>query len=294
MDFKSVYMPTLRQLLLNDYKPIISISKNGQNNPGDVDEEFIALPRFLRLACENRPHAIEMLHAEGDSLLETSPIWEHIRAQRTSFYSKNIDNLVAFANDQAERYVNRARSYRALTEIMEVLRRHPIKTRLYKLQAELPINEMAKYEDRENAKYPCYIIGDKQFENSLMIKDVTPSVEKMLRVYGERVKRINENEVVVDWDAVGHALRSAYQAIAILQNGDFSYPLPQTDYLRKVKVGQIEYSEIQQELSRVTDLVKHLKAQSSLPEEVNFESWEDRLIGYYLNSFPELREVECK
>jgi len=48
-DIKGIYLPTLNELLLGNYKPYINLDSNkkGKNDSSDVDEEYIALPTFI-------------------------------------------------------------------------------------------------------------------------------------------------------------------------------------------------------------------------------------------------------
>lgn len=297
LDFKTVYMPTLQELLLNTYNPVISISPKGQNKAGDVDEEYIALPRFIQLACENRPIAIEMLHAEGENLLQTSPIWTDLQSRRKSFYSKNVENLVTFARAQAERYDIKGATYVRLGKLKEILESHPRKTRLWRLQESnsLPVDDLCHYEERNEGQGSndglFYIIGDKAFNCKTMIQDVLPSVNSMIKKYGERVKAMVDpnSEVVVDWQSVCYALRGAYQAIDILKEGDFEFPLKQTAQLLDIKLGKLNYDDIKGLLIEVTETLPALRAKSTLPDQIVYEDWYPRLLQYYFNYFPEFQ-----
>ena len=63
-DYKGIYLPELSELLLGTYKPYINLdtNKNGKNDSDDVDEEYIALPTFIQLACKGETIAMDMLH----------------------------------------------------------------------------------------------------------------------------------------------------------------------------------------------------------------------------------------
>ena len=79
-----------------------------------------------------------------------------------------------------------------------------------------------------------------------------------------------------DWKAIHHAIRAGYQLKSIYENGDFSYPLPQTKLLMKIKNGELDWmSETQPLLESLIDEVMMLSSKSRFPENLDTKFWYD-------------------
>lgn len=284
-DYKYVYMPTLRQLILNDYEPVIEKSSAEQNGPDDVDETWYALPRFIQMAIASSPTAIEMLHANfGSTLIQTSPLWNSIVAQRTSFYTSNISNLMDFANNQAKRYSLKLNVYTDMLELKQILDNQEPKIRLHRLRMVLPDTETSYWSTEmvNGEAVEFYNILEKRFYSSAFCKDVLVSLKATLRRYGARVKAAQE--AGSDWKSVSHAARALYQTIEILEHGDFNYPLKETPTLMKLKLGKMAPDEVTALMDGLTVKVKNLIDAANLPENVNKEYWEDFIVQSAIRS----------
>jgi hypothetical protein len=102
--------------------------------------------------------------------------------------------------------------------------------------------------------------------------------------YGHRAKLAEQNEGV-DWKAMSHALRAGYQARDIYKMGDFSYPLKETEFLKQVKTGHLEFSQVGNELERLVAEIEMLSENSNLPEHVDTEFWNKWLFSVYAREF---------
>ena len=73
-------------------------------------------------------------------------------------------------------------------------------------------------------------------------------------------------------EAVSHAFRACYQAKAIYLNGGFTYPLPETAEILKVKTGQYDYKGyVEPKLEEIFKEVMSLAETSTYPEKVDEE-----------------------
>jgi hypothetical protein len=82
----------------------------------------------------------------------------------------------------------------------------------------------------------------------------------------------------VDWKALSHALRSAMQVWDILTIGTYTFPSPKADYLRDVKQGKIDFTEVQEWLERIMEDIEKMLPESNLPNEVDKKFWNSWLI----------------
>lgn len=108
LDFKSVHIPDGRDILLQRVKGSLSVKRDkaeGEKNlAGETDEESYSLQRFLGLLVEGQTVAIDMLFAPQASLLETSELWDHLRANRHRLLTKKSAAFVGYCHQQANKY----------------------------------------------------------------------------------------------------------------------------------------------------------------------------------------------
>jgi len=74
-DFKGVFMPNYKDVLLGNIPKSINTSTNQnniKNSSDDVDTETYSLHYFLKLACQGETVALDMLHAPDNMILEKS------------------------------------------------------------------------------------------------------------------------------------------------------------------------------------------------------------------------------
>lgn len=97
---------------------------------------------------------------------------------------------------------------------------------------------------------------------------------------GQRAILAAKNEGV-DYKAVSHAFRAGYQALHIYKDGDFSYPLPENEFIMKVKKGEISFNEFSPILEELVDEVIDLSEKSDLPEKVDQEFVDSFILKCY-------------
>ena len=119
-----------------------------------------------------------------------------------------------------------------------------------------------------------YQVSDKKFLETVKVVDVIISLEVFIKEFGARAHAAANNEGI-DWKAMSHALRAAYQAEQIYAEGTVVFPLKQAEYLKAVKLGQLDYTtEVAPILEGLMDRVDVLAADSDFPEHVDYEFWE--------------------
>ena len=83
----------------------------------------------------------------------------------------------------------------------------------------------------------------------------------------------------IDWKAVSHALRAAYQVRQLLTGGTITFPLREAEYLRDVKQGKYHYiNQIAPHLEELMNEVEELSLKSTLPEKVDRKFWDQFII----------------
>ncbi len=279
-DYKGIFLPSRRMLLSGKIPKNLNFNSSlpeQKNTPQDVDEEFYSLHYFLQLACEGQTIALDMLHAPESMILENSDIWRTIVRERHRFYSKNLKSFIRYARRQATKYGIKGARLNAAKAVLTLLKSTDPSLRLHHVWEQLPQTEYAHTRGRDPQGFRQYAVCDKLFQETTSIGYVIPVLEKFSTEYGRRAQLAAENKQI-DWKAVSHALRVAYQVKEILTKKTIRFPLENADFLRQVKEGKPNYlTEIAPRLDALMDEIEGLLNSSTLPERSDTAYWEDFL-----------------
>lgn len=299
-DFKGVFLPSKDDLLLGRVPKVLSTStkkttqEGVKNGADDVDTDIYSLPYFIDMACRGETVAMDMLHAGPEHLKAWSEplyeIWLELRSRRHRFYSKNVSAFVGYCRKQAAKYGIKGSRLAAMEEVIdeletlqEVFGGGP-DLRLKHVWSNLPTPEHVHIlppnpKDR-NAQRLYQVCGKKFIENASLDGVITNLQDTYAR-YGERARAAKRNEGI-DWKAVSHALRAAYQVESLFTLGGWSYPLQGADFLTQVKLGQHDYTTVvAPTLESTMARIERLAATSYLPKKVDRSFWDQWLLDVY-------------
>lgn len=284
-DYKGIYLPSLDELLLGTYKPTISFSTGNdtsKNTADDIDDEWMALPTFLKLACKGETVALDMLHS-GREHWELDPeyghIWEDLVAKRERFYTRNLSAYMGYVKRQAAKYGIKGSRMSALKMAMQAIAGQNPSALLRDVWGLLPEVEHLEKVERDGLKY--YHVNGKFYQDTVTVDYALERLKKAYDSYGARARAAEKNDGV-DWKAVSHALRAGYQLRSLLAQGSFGYPLWETDFLLKVKTGELDFkTEVSPKLEALVAEVEELTEISPLSESVDQEYWDHWLFAVY-------------
>lgn len=300
-DYKSIYIPTLRDVVLGKAKKNITTSSgksDEKNGVGDIDHETFALHEFVKLACQGQTVAIDMLHTSPD-LLESDPmnkVWWYLMIHRKKFYSKNMNAFMGYVKKQASKYGIKGSKLANLEIILAMCTANcedqELADSLIKvsdLKGVLPENEYSYWVEQKvstgnkfDTRFDSfYVVNGSMMRDKIGLDEFRSRVLKQYQNYGARAIQAKENDGL-DWKAISHALRAGYQLHDIFVKGDFNYPLDQTEFLLDVKLGKLDYvTEVAPELERLVDELDMLAKVADLPDEVNTDFWDDFVFNVY-------------
>lgn len=290
-DYKGVVLPTAGQILMQEAKFSLKSSTgdpNAKNTSEDEDVEFVSLQRFIDFACQGETFAIDMLHAPENKIIHSSNLWNIIVENRDKFYTKNMKAYIGYVRKQAAKYGVKGSSLAILEEAIALVKESSslefkfmlgfVPKIVEDIIEYLPIGEYSQIVTQTHPsvrEQTFYEICGRKFQTTLKIPMFLDALQNIYNSYGERAQAAKDN-LGIDWKAISHALRAGYQARAIYKEGGFEYPLKETDFLLKVKQGQLDYlTEVQPELESLVDEVMMLADQSHYPEKVNRKFWND-------------------
>lgn len=278
VDYKGVFLPTREEVLLGKIPKCHNYTSGAEgtkNTKDDIDIELYSLHYFIKLACDGQTVAMDMLHAPQDMLIESSPIWKAIVENREKFYTKNLKSFINYARRQASKYGIKGSRLSVVRTVLDLLEKEDPSKKMREIWDELPELEHCYHVAPNPDGMKQYQVCGKYFQESAAIGYVIPVLQKFCNDYGGRARQASENKNI-DWKAVSHALRSAYQTKEILTCKSITFPLKEAELLREVKEGKMDYmTEVVPLLESLMDEVEELVMQSSLPEKVDKKFWDD-------------------
>ena len=282
MDFKGIFMPSKEQIYLGRIpKCLIQNTKKGncKNTNKDIDIELYSLHYFIHLACEGETVALDMLHAPDIMILESSEIWKYIVSERDRFYTKNLKAFVGYARRQASKYGIKGSRLNDAKRVIDYCNNIMPEERLKSVWEQLPEGEhIFKHGEDVNGVRMYEVCGRKTGETST-VGYLLSTVNNFYKNYGARAEQAARNEGI-DWKAVSHALRAAYQVRQVFLEGTITFPLKEASYLRQVKEGCLNYqNEVAPMLDNLMYEIEDLSLKSELPLNVNRKFWDDFIIS---------------
>jgi hypothetical protein len=277
LDYKGIFLPTKEELLLGRVPKCYNYSTGEddlRNTKEDIDFELYSLHYFLKLACDGQTVAMDMLHAPEKMILEKSRIWGEIFRNKQRFYTKNLKSFINYARRQASKYGIKGSRVNAALQVLEILKDEDPSKKMKAVWDQLPRVEHCYDISPDPNGMRQYQVCGKSFQESATIGYVIPIIKKFYDEYGRRAKLAAKNQNI-DWKAVSHALRAAYQTKEILTENTITFPLRNADFLRKVKQGTLDYlTEVGPELETLMEEVERLALASNLPDTVDRKFWD--------------------
>jgi predicted nucleotidyltransferase len=277
VDFKGIFLPTKEELLLGRVPKSHNYSTGqdeSRNTKNDIDIELYSFNYFIKLACDGQTVAMDMLHAPENMILQKSKIWEAIVKNKEKFYTKNLKSFIGYARRQASKYGIKGSRINAVLLVLEILKKEDPSKKMRAVWNQLPRVEHCHDVAPDPNGMRQYQVCGKSFQESATIGYAIPILEKFYNDYGHRAKLAAENKNI-DWKAVSHALRAAYQTKEILTENTINFPLRTADFLIKVKQGKLDYlTEVGPALETLMEEVESLALISKLPETVDQKFWD--------------------
>ena len=196
-----------------------------------LKNEIFGIHEFFKLALEGQTIALDMLHAPAANIIQTSDVWERIVAKRHKFYSKNIHSFLGYAIGQAAKYGVKGSRLSDAQAVLGWLETLPPGSRLGDNHfADLPHGDQIK------VGYGDFIdVCGKKLQYTCKVSYLADILKKFVDNYGERA-RLAANNQGIDWKAVSHALRAAYQMKELFSLETITFPRPEAAYLTAVKI----------------------------------------------------------
>jgi hypothetical protein len=281
LDFKSVYVPSARDILLQRVKGSINNARQKaekeKNLPGEIEEESYSLQRYLELASEGQTVALDILFAPEWSMMEPQAReWCELVDNRSRLLTKRSAAFVGYCRQQANKYGikgSRVAAARvALTLLKSLVDEHGSTPKLAQFEAEIS-GRISGIEHMVIVDIPLasghlirhWDVCGRKLPFTASIKNARDIVQRLVDEYGQRALQA-ETHQGVDWKALSHAVRVATQAIEFLGTGHVTFPLPNAQHVLAIKTGKLSYQDVSCEIEDLLERVEAAALVSALPE----------------------------
>ncbi len=286
-DYKGIYFPDIEECILQKIKKsIINNTKKSskeKNSLNDIDLEIYSLQYFLDLARQGQTVAIDMLHAPDGWEEVSSFQWDFLKKNRSKFYTKNLSSLLGYAQHQAAKYGIKGSRIAILKEVLSFLRNKKEDEKLGPICLEL---QLFKNKEHTEITAEYFSVCSRKFQYTTKIGYVKSALQKILDNYGERAYAAEKN-LGVDWKAISHAFRAAFQTKEIFETKNLIYPLKEKEFLLDLKLGKFHFlnDKIDEKLDSLIKECISLSEKSTFPINVDEFFWEKWLCSSYLERF---------
>ena len=274
-DYIGVYMPTPEQILLNNFPNQVSLPKDS-----GIDIQIWSIYYFMKLLYNGETLSIDLLHSPLKYwVIYKDYIWLPLVKNKHLFYTKKMNSFVSYARTQAAKYGVKGDRIKDIKNVIAFLKTvvdtAGPEVRLATVWNELPSGKYILWDGEP--KIRMYEVCNRKFQETVKISYILGKLEKTLTQYGKRAK-IAENNKGIDWKAFSHAIRAAEQVYWIFKYGGYSYPLKNNDFIKKVKLGEIDFKMTQAVLEDYMTEIEKMMETTLLPEKVDKEIWNQWLI----------------
>lgn len=296
VDFKSVYVPDARAILLQKVKGSINLARakaeKEKNLPGEVEEESYSLQRYLELASEGQTVALDVLFAPEWSMTEPpSTEWLEVVKNRERLITRKSAAFIGYCRQQANKYGIKgsrvAAARKALGLLNDLVADKGTTAKLGEV-ADVVDATIAGIEHMVIVEIPTatgtmikhWDVCGRKLPFTASIKSARDIVQRLVDEYGQRALQA-ESQQGVDWKALSHAVRVGTQAIELLRTGHVTFPLPNAEHVRTIKIGERQYQDVAKEIDDLLVAVESEAAASSLPATPDYEWINDFVVRVY-------------
>jgi len=272
-DYKGIYLPNRRQLLLNKIPKSYSLPKTS-----GMDMQLWSIHHWFKLAMNGEAEAMDLLHAPKNMVIfKIIPIWGILQANRKKLYSKKMNGYLGYARKQASKFGIRGTRIKALEDVIDCLSNNDPEWKLKTIWNELPEGDHIHKIYGHEQIASMYEVCGRKVHDTVTVEYAYYVFKRILDQYGKRSMLARDN-YGVDWKAMSHACRIATQLSEMAIEKDMKFPLWNSKDLTEIKEGKWSYEQAN---AYMEYLIKDAEDQleiSDLPNEINKEYFEDLLM----------------
>lgn len=271
-DYKGVFLPNKQYLLgLQKVEEVADnvVSKvNGKNTKDAIDRTYVEIRNFIQQCSNGNPNFIEILFANKDNIVYIDEFGEKLIQNRQLFISKQIANrffgfIISCERKMDTSYVNLNNLLNALKYLLN------LDISIDKTDSLPKLEQYAEFVDIFKPDKYAYRIGAYSINKNCTINNAIKTLSDIVSTSTQRKE--NVKAIGYDFKAGYHILRLLTQLQQIFTNGTIQYPLPNAEYIKKVKSGLIPLQEFVEVKERMKIECKELEKKSNIPQKLDYE-----------------------
>lgn len=272
-DAKGIFLPSVESCVLGTAPRHLNFTTGNdtsRNTKDDVDIELWSLQYFLSLLKKGETGAIDLLFSlfsENNKKWVSDAFLSCMRSYAPCdlFNLRDTTSFISYAYGQAKKYGIKGSSLGRIEELLEWLKEKnlPETERVGVLFEEL-IQKFGEEKHcflKEQNGAPMLFFLGKGYDARITISETMQRLQTTYDKYGERARLAKENKGV-DWKALSHALRAAFQMKSLIETRMISFPLKEAELLKKIKSGDFGWKEtesmIVSAISEVEDKIQEV------------------------------------
>ena len=267
-DFKGIYLPTAREIVLGTYKKVIATSRpkriNERNNKDDIDLDVYSLDRFLELLMDGQTVALDMLFSKPVHLIDISTkggvIFQHIYINKDKLLTRNVSAFMGYAKQQAAKYGIKGSRLDSLKRVTDFLNTLPPSDKLYLHEAKIlafvkecegivSLEKTALVEivqlpsNNATVLIPHLNVNGRKVPFHSKAGYANQIYTRIRDEYGHRAHKAHLSGGK-DWKALSHAVRINHEALELLRTGSITFPRPERELLLQIKQEKLPYEQV--------------------------------------------------
>lgn len=281
-DYKIVYMPDMKTLVLNKKDIMKSVRENDEELK--IECEYMSLHKFIKLAIEGQILAFDMLWAPPNyqhDAVTRGDLWEQIIENRKDFITKHLFTFVQYAYKQAKKYGIKGSRIDVMKRCIDYIEKQNSNTYIHShikffelLAQETDLVKIIKTDHNEFVE-----VCGKKFICNTKLKQILSSLIPYYNKFGKRAIDAHENKGV-DFKAISHAFRAVRQINELLEFENIVFPLKDAKFLTDVKCKKYDYNLLEDKLIDEIDEVKNKIYKFNLKDKPNLD-WDQFLLDAY-------------
>lgn len=307
LDFKAIYIPTAREIVLGNYKETINTQRKKEagerNTKDDIDIETVSLDRYLELLCDGQTMGLDILFAPKSSYSYVNPelawIMDFVFENRHQFLNRNVNSFVGYARQQAAKYGIKGSRMDALKSVLDLLGDFHDGLKLLAIESELkalvdsskelvslektPLIQIVDINAPNGRLEPHLHVSGRKIPFHATVKYAKQIFEKIYANYGARAHKANLSGGK-DYKALSHAVRVNSEAKELLLTGFITFPRPDRELLLRIKTADkngMPFDEISEIIESGLAELSECQESSILPEASNLEFAQDFIYRVY-------------
>ena len=266
VDYKGVFLPSRKSLLLMEGDNIINLNSNGdqeKNGSGDRDIQLWSLHYFLQgLLARGEIESVDLLFSVNnpDGVAYSDGSMERLHAQRHRLFDPaECSSYTGYCRTQARKYGMKGSRVDVLQNVLQVVNNHLEYLQNLDIQRDHALSHERLRDIREDILKHCeddiycfptrannesaLCICDKIHMLSIPLGEFLRRIQAEWNKYGKRAMQARENGRI-DWKSLSHAYRAVLQMKELLSCWDIRFPLSDPDgYMLAIKRGELPWQE---------------------------------------------------